>query len=63
MAYTADSDAPDSTRFFPMLHRQMKQKLGEVLMENLCQQIGGEGKIGIVSGGATATNLNAWSMQ
>ena len=29
-------------------------------MENLCQQIGGEGKIGIVSGGATATNLNAW---
>ena len=59
IAYTADSDAPDSTRSFYVAQAD-DQKLGEVLMENLCQQIGGEGKIGIVSGGATATNLNAW---
>ena len=29
-------------------------------MEELAQEIGGEGKVGIVSGVATATNLNTW---
>lgn len=57
--YTTDSDAPDSSRDFYVAQAD-DQALGEVLMENLCQQIGGSGKVGIVSGGATATNLNAW---
>ena len=59
VTYTTDSDAPDSSRDFYVAQADDKA-LGEVLMENLCQQIGGAGKIGIVSGGATATNLNAW---
>jgi len=59
IAYTSDSDAPDSSRSFYVAQAD-DTKLGETLIENLIQQIGGEGKIGIVSGGATATNLNAW---
>lgn len=59
VVYTSDSDAVDSTRSFYCAQAD-DVALGETLMECLAQQIGGEGKVGIVSGTATATNLNAW---
>ncbi len=59
IAYTSDSDAPDSTRSFYCAQAD-DIALGNTLMETLAQQIGGEGKVGIVSGVATATNLNTW---
>ena len=34
--------------------------LGYTLIDELAKNIGGSGKVGIVSGEATATNLNAW---
>lgn len=59
VAYTSDSDAPDSTRSFYVAQADDKA-LGETLMEELAKEIGGEGKVGIISGVATATNLNTW---
>ncbi|MDO4321997.1 MAG: autoinducer 2 ABC transporter substrate-binding protein [Lachnospiraceae bacterium] len=59
VAFTSDSDATDSTRDFYVAQAD-DVALGETLMEELAQQMGGEGKVGIVSGVATATNLNAW---
>jgi ABC-type sugar transport system substrate-binding protein len=59
IAYTSDSDATDSTRSY-FVSQADNTALGETLMEQLAQQIGGAGKVGIVSGNATATNLNAW---
>ena len=59
VAYTSDSDATDSTRSFYVAQAD-DTALGETLMEQLAQQMGGEGKVGIVSGVATATNLNIW---
>ena len=59
VAYTSDSDAADSTRSFYVAQAD-DTALGETLMEQLAQQMGGEGKVGIVSGVATATNLNTW---
>lgn len=59
VAYTSDSDAPDSTRSFYVAQAD-DTALGETLMEELAKQLGGEGKVGIVSGVATATNLNTW---
>ena len=59
IAFTSDSDAADSTRSFYVAQAD-DIALGETLMEELAQEIGGEGKVGIVSGVATATNLNTW---
>lgn len=59
VAFTSDSDAADSTRSFYVAQAD-DIALGETLMEQLAQQMGGEGKVGIVSGVATATNLNTW---
>ena len=59
IAYTSDSDAPDSSRDFYVAQAD-DVKLGETLMEELAKEIGGKGKVGIVSGVATATNLNTW---
>ena len=36
------------------------EDLGRTLMDRLAEQIGEKGKIGIVSGESTATNLNSW---
>ena len=59
IAFTSDSDAADSTRSFYVAQAD-DIALGETVMEELAQEIGGEGKVGIVSGVATATNLNTW---
>lgn len=59
IAFTSDSDAADSSRSFYVAQAD-DIALGESLMEELAQEIGGEGKVGIVSGVATATNLNTW---
>ena len=57
--YTSDSDAPDSTREF-YVAQTSDEDLGRTLMDRLAEQIGEKGKIGIVSGESTATNLNSW---
>lgn len=57
--YTSDSDAPDSTREF-YVAQASDEDLGRTLMDRLAEQIGKKGKIGIVSGESTATNLNSW---
>ena len=57
--YTSDSDAPDSTRDF-YVAQALDKDLGTTLMDCLGEQMGGSGKVGIVSGESTATNLNTW---
>ena len=59
IAFTSDSDAVDSTRSFYVAQAD-DTALGETLMEELVTRMEGKGKIGIVSGVATATNLNTW---
>jgi ABC-type sugar transport system substrate-binding protein len=57
--FTSDSDAPDSRRAI-FVAQASDEGLGYGLIDELVAQIGGSGKIGIVSGEATATNLNTW---
>ncbi len=57
--YTSDSDSPDSERQV-YVAQAMDDDLGYILIDTLVSQMGGEGKIGIVSGESTATNLNTW---
>ncbi len=57
--YTADSDSPNSERQL-YVAQAMDQDLGYTLMDTLAKQLKNQGKIGIVSGESTATNLNAW---
>jgi ABC-type sugar transport system substrate-binding protein len=56
---TSDSDAPESERQ-AYVAQALDKDLGYTLMDRLAAQIGEEGQIGIVSGEATATNLNTW---
>lgn len=56
---TSDSDSPDSERQ-AYVAQATDQSLGFTLMDHLAKQIGGSGQVGIVSGEATATNLNSW---
>jgi len=56
---TSDSDSPDSERQ-AYVAQATDEALGQELMDRLAAQIGETGKVGIVSGEATATNLNAW---
>ncbi|RWR27068.1 autoinducer 2 ABC transporter substrate-binding protein [Sinirhodobacter populi] len=57
--YTADSDAPDSGRAV-YVAQASDEGLGDTLIDELASRIGGEGTVGIVSGDATASNLNTW---
>lgn len=57
--FTSDSDAPESGREV-YVAQALDQDLGETIIDELVARIGEEGKIGIVSGEATATNLNTW---
>ncbi|WP_172371794.1 autoinducer 2 ABC transporter substrate-binding protein [Sporosarcina jiandibaonis] len=57
--YTADSDSPDSERDL-FVAQALDEDLGYTLMDRLAAQIDEKGKIGIVSGESTATNLNSW---
>ena len=56
---TSDSDSPDSERQ-AYVAQATDEALGQELMDRLAAQIGERGEVGIVSGEATATNLNAW---
>jgi rhamnose transport system substrate-binding protein len=57
--YTSDSDSPNSARQV-YVAQALDDELGYTLMDTLVKQMGGKGKIGIVSGESTATNLNTW---
>lgn len=56
---TSDSDSPDSERE-AYVAQATDEALGQTLMDRLAAQIDERGQVGIVSGEATATNLNAW---
>ena len=57
--FTSDSDAPDSGRAV-YVAQATDEGLGYAIIDQLVERIGEEAKIGIVSGEATASNLNAW---
>jgi len=57
--YTSDSDSPSSVREV-YVAQALDKDLGYTLIDELAKNISDRGKIGIVSGEATATNLNAW---
>jgi rhamnose transport system substrate-binding protein len=57
--FTADSDAPKSARAV-YVAQALDEDLGFTIIDELAKRIGEEGKVGIVSGEATATNLNTW---
>lgn len=57
--FTSDSDAPDSGR--PVYVAQATDEgLGYAIIDEMVKRVGEDAKIGIVSGEATASNLNAW---
>lgn len=57
--FTSDSDAADSGR--PVYVAQATdQGLGEAIIDELATRVGEDATVGIVSGEATASNLNAW---
>lgn len=56
---TSDSDSPSSERQ-AYVAQATDEDLGITLMDQLAKQIDEEGTVGVVSGEATATNLNAW---
>lgn len=55
----SDADAPGTQRQF-YVAQATDQALGHDLIDNLVEQIGGEGQIGIVSGVANTPSLDAW---
>lgn len=57
--YTSDSDSPTSERQL-YVAQALDKELGYVLIDELVEQFGAKGKMAIVSGESTATNLNAW---
>src|SRR5260370_38874858 len=56
---TSDSDATKSAREV-YVAQALDQDLGFTIIDELAKRIGEQGKVGIVSGEATATNLNTW---
>jgi ABC-type sugar transport system substrate-binding protein len=57
--FTSDSDAADSGR--PVYVAQATdQGLGEAIIDELATRVGEDATVGIVSGEATASNLNGW---
>ena len=57
--FTSDSDAPDSGRAV-YVAQATDEGLGGAVIDELVKRVGDNAKIGIVSGEATASNLNAW---
>ena len=57
--FTSDSDSADSERQV-YVAQSMDKDLGYTLIDRLALQCGETGKIGIISGESTATNLNSW---
>jgi len=57
--FTSDSDAPDSGRAV-YVAQATDEGLGDTIIDQLVDRVGDNATIGIVSGEATASNLNAW---
>jgi ABC-type sugar transport system substrate-binding protein len=57
--FTSDSDAPDSGRAV-YVAQATDEGLGFTIIDEMVKRVGDNAKIGIVSGEATASNLNAW---
>ncbi len=57
--FTADSDAPKSGRAV-FVAQATDEGLGFTIIDELVKRVGPDAKVGIVSGEATASNLNAW---
>ncbi|WP_336742339.1 autoinducer 2 ABC transporter substrate-binding protein [Aureimonas altamirensis] len=57
--FTADSDAPQSGRAL-YVAQATDQGLGYAIVDQMVERAGEDAKIAIVSGEATASNLNAW---
>ncbi|MGG3467288.1 autoinducer 2 ABC transporter substrate-binding protein [Neobacillus pocheonensis] len=59
MFYTTDSnvDSSDNSLF---VQQASDKDLGYAMADSIAEQIGGAGDIALLSGGSTATNLNAW---
>jgi rhamnose transport system substrate-binding protein len=57
--FTSDSDAPMSGRAV-FVAQATDEGLGETIIDEMVKRVGDNAKIGIVSGEATASNLNAW---
>lgn len=57
--FTSDSDAPKSGRAVYVAQASDKG-LGDTLLDDLVKRVGADATIGIVSGDATASNLNTW---
>lgn len=55
--FTWDSDAPDSKRLLYIAAAD-DVGIGEAIMDRLAKDIGGKGKVGVMSGGQGALNLN-----
>lgn len=55
--FTWDSDAPDTERIFYVAAAD-DVGIGEDILDKIAQDIGGKGKVGIMSGGQGALNLN-----
>ncbi len=57
--FTSDSDAPKSGRAV-YVAQATDEGLGFSIVDELVKRVGPDAKIGVVSGEATASNLNAW---
>lgn len=57
---TSDSDSSQDSARQAFVAQAMNKDLGYTLIDQLAKQMNNSGKIGIISGEATATNLNAW---
>ena len=57
--FTSDSDAPDSGRLV-YVAQATDEGLGDAIIDELVKRVGEDAKVGIVSGEATASSLNAW---
>lgn len=57
--FTSDSDAPESGRAL-YVAQASDQGLGVTLLDELVKRVGPDATIGVVSGDATASNLNTW---
>lgn len=57
--FTSDSDAPKSGRAL-YVAQATDEGLGDAIIDEMVKRVGEDAKIGLVSGEATASNLNAW---
>jgi rhamnose transport system substrate-binding protein len=57
--FTSDSDVSNDDRAI-FIQQATDKDLGYAMADIIAEEVGGEGKVGILSAGSTATNLNAW---